>query len=91
MKGGDKERLGDATIDHGDQGRDRQPCRRRASGTGDAEVLAVLEEDAEAAPRFDPAVRGRRAPGIWDDKEKAEVVVIDEYMPAGCPTPISTP
>ncbi|MCB1600591.1 MAG: GatB/YqeY domain-containing protein [Lysobacterales bacterium] len=83
MKGGDKERL--ATLRLITSAIKQVEIDSRAEGErlelGDAEVLAVLEkmlkQRRDSIQQFEAAGRQDLA-----DKEKAEVVVIDEYMPA---------
>ncbi|MGE4073536.1 MAG: GatB/YqeY domain-containing protein [Lysobacterales bacterium] len=83
MKGGDKERL--ATLRLITSAIKQVEIDSRGEGErlelGDAEVLAVLEkmlkQRRDSIQQFEAAGRQDLA-----DKEKAEVVVIDEYMPA---------
>ena len=83
MKGGDKERL--ATLRLITSAIKQVEIDSRAEGErlelGDAEVLAVLEkmlkQRRDSIQQFEAAGRQDLA-----DKEKAEVVVIDESMPA---------
>jgi uncharacterized protein YqeY len=83
MKGGDKERL--ATLRLITSAIKQVEIDSRSEGErvelGDTEVLAVLEkmlkQRRDSIQQFEAAARQDLA-----DKEKAEVAVIEEYMPA---------